>query len=51
METNQLNSIKCPVASADKSNAGVKPVKSNLVKVSVKEIKSVRPSVYKYLLP
>ena len=50
MGTNQLTNIKRTVGGKD-ANPAVKKVKSQLVKVTLEEIKATRPSVYKYLLP
>ncbi|MEO7213549.1 hypothetical protein [Mucilaginibacter sp.] len=43
------------LTTGSKTDGGVKPVnkkfKSHFVKVTIEEINSIRPSVYKYLLP
>jgi hypothetical protein len=55
MGTDQLTSLKSLAVTKDSDLANAKPInkkfKSNFVKVTIEEINSVRPSVYKYLLP
>ncbi len=55
MGTDQLTSLNGLAVTKKSDLANTKPVKkkfkSNFVKVTIEEINSVRPSVYKYLLP
>ena len=55
MDGNQSIKVKSPVINKDNSTLDVnqlnKKIKSQLVKVTIDEIKVVRPTAYKYLLP
>jgi hypothetical protein len=51
----KLTLVNNGLTTGSKTDGGVKPVnkkfKSHFVKVTIEEINSIRPSVYKYLLP